>query len=79
MFISGTLDARTPPSNAEEVRAGFPNSEHMIIENGTHDDDLFLPSQLILQGVLEFLRGEPVSETRVRLERKFVTQAPWEN
>jgi pimeloyl-ACP methyl ester carboxylesterase len=79
LFISGTLDARTPPSNAEEVRAGFANSEHMIIENGTHDDDLFLPSPLILQGILEFLRGEPVSEPRIRLERKFVTRAPWEN
>jgi pimeloyl-ACP methyl ester carboxylesterase len=79
LFISGTLDARTPPSNAEEVRAGFANSEHMIIENGTHDDDLFLPSPLILQGILEFLHGEPVSEPRIRLERKFVTRAPWEN
>ena len=68
LFISGTLDARTPPSNAEEVRAGFANSEHMIIENGTHDDDLFLPSPLILQGILEFLHGEPVSEPRIRLE-----------
>jgi hypothetical protein len=27
----------------------------------------------------EFLHGEPVSELRIRLERKFVTRAPWEN
>ncbi|UCC83899.1 MAG: alpha/beta fold hydrolase [Gemmatimonadota bacterium] len=79
LFISGTLDARTPPSNAEEVQAGFPNSEHMIIENGTHDDDLLIVSPLILQGVLQFLRGEPVSEPRIRLDREFVTTAPWEN
>ena len=32
LFISGTLDARTPVSNAEEYRAGFTNSTHLIIE-----------------------------------------------
>jgi pimeloyl-ACP methyl ester carboxylesterase len=78
LFISGTLDARTPPSNAEEVRQGFPNSEHIIIENGTHDDDLLIVSPLILQGVLEFLKGDPVSVPRFEIERKFATRAPWE-
>jgi pimeloyl-ACP methyl ester carboxylesterase len=33
LFISGTLDGRTPPSNAEEVKRGFPNSIHVLIED----------------------------------------------
>ena len=34
LFISGTLDERTPVSSAEEVRKGFRNSKHLIIEGG---------------------------------------------
>jgi len=29
LFISGTLDGRTPVSNAETVRKGFPNGTHL--------------------------------------------------
>ncbi|HKR00279.1 MAG TPA: alpha/beta hydrolase, partial [Pyrinomonadaceae bacterium] len=37
LFISGTLDANTPPFQAEEVRWGFPNSVHLVVENGGHE------------------------------------------
>jgi pimeloyl-ACP methyl ester carboxylesterase len=36
LFISGTLDGRTPVSSAEEVRKGFRNSKHLIIEGAWH-------------------------------------------
>jgi pimeloyl-ACP methyl ester carboxylesterase len=65
LFISGTLDARTPISNAEEYRKGFPNSTHMIIEGAVHSDPLFLSSPKIKEGMLEFLRGQPVTNTKV--------------
>ena len=65
LFISGTLDARTPISNAEEYRKGFTNSTHLIIENAVHSDPLFLSSPKIKDGMMEFLRGETVKETRV--------------
>ena len=65
LFISGTLDARTPISNAEEYRKGFPNSTHMIIENAVHSDPLFLASPKIKEGMLEFLKGQPVSVTKI--------------
>ena len=38
LFISGTLDARTPVSNAEEYLTGFTNGTHMIIEGAVHSD-----------------------------------------
>lgn len=65
LFISGTLDARTPISNAEEYRKGFPNSTHIIIEGAVHSDPLFLSSPKIKDGMMEFLRGQPVSVTKI--------------
>ena len=65
LFISGTLDARTPVSNAEEYRAGFANSTHMIIEGAVHSDPLFLASPKIKDGILEFLNGKQVTTTRI--------------
>lgn len=65
LFISGTLDARTPVSNAEEYRPGFTNSTHMIIDGAVHSDPLFLSSPKIKDGMMEFLRGEPVTVTKI--------------
>jgi len=56
LFISGTLDGRTPVANADEVRRGFPNSAHLIVEGASHGDDLFLSSPAILESVLAFAR-----------------------
>ena len=68
LFISGTLDVRTPPSNAEEVRKGFQNSEHLIIDGAVHSDPLFLSSPKIKDVMLEFMKGQKVSTTRITLE-----------
>ena len=67
LFISGTLDARTPVSNAEEYRKGFPNSTHIIIDGAVHSDPLFLSSPKIKDGMLEFLKGQPVTVTKITL------------
>jgi pimeloyl-ACP methyl ester carboxylesterase len=65
LFISGTLDARTPVSNAEEYRKGFANSTHIIIDGAVHSDPLFLSSPKIKDGMMEFLRGQPVTEIKI--------------
>src|SRR5215510_14272644 len=67
LFISGTLDVRTPVSNAEEVRQGFRNSQHLIIEGAMHSDPLFLSSPKIKDVMLEFMKGESLSTTRIVL------------
>jgi pimeloyl-ACP methyl ester carboxylesterase len=54
MFISGSLDGRTPISNAEEVRKGFPNSSHLIVDGASHGDDLFISAPDILREVIAF-------------------------
>ncbi len=67
LFISGTLDSKTPPSNAEEVRRGFPDGRHLVIDGGSHDDDLFLSSPRIGELMLEFLRGAMLDDDRLVL------------
>ncbi len=49
LLVSGSLDTRTPPSNASEVAAGLANSYLLIVENEGHD---VYPSEQ----VIEFLR-----------------------
>lgn len=58
LFISGTLDGRTPISNAKEIAEGFSNHRHLIIRNASHGGDLFTSSPKIVEAVKMFLRGE---------------------
>jgi pimeloyl-ACP methyl ester carboxylesterase len=73
LFISGSIDARTPAANAEEVAAGFPNGVHMVIEGAGHDDDLFLSSPEILAAMRAFLGGGPVPGRVVLPPLEFAT------
>lgn len=67
LFISGTLDGRTPVANAEEVRRGFRNSSHLVIEGAGHSDPLFLSSPDIAKAMLAFLQGKPIPKLRIEL------------
>lgn len=69
LFISGTLDGRTPVSNAEEVRKGFPNSTMVIIEGAAHGDRLFVGSPQITAVMLDFMKGKPISVSQIVLGR----------
>ena len=62
LFISGTLDSRTPPANAEEVRRGFRHSAHLVIDGGGHDNDLFFASSAIIDRIDDFLAGRSVHD-----------------
>jgi pimeloyl-ACP methyl ester carboxylesterase len=68
LFISGTFDVRTPPTNAEEVRQGFSNSEHLLIDGAVHSDPLFLSSPKIKDVMLEFIKGQKISTHNITLE-----------
>lgn len=63
LFVSGTLDGTTPASQAEELRRGFPQSPHLLIENGGHET---LPSEEVQAIVIEFFRGQDVSKRNVK-------------
>lgn len=63
LFISGSLDSNTPPYQAEEVRWGFPNSVHVIVENAGHESTLTLEETRVL--MIDFLLGKDVSGRRI--------------
>lgn len=71
LFVSGTLDTNTPPFQAEEVRWGFPNSAHLIVENGGHET---LPSNAVQSVIVDFFKGQDVRGRAVSFERpKFLS------
>jgi hypothetical protein len=76
LFISGTFDVRTPPSNAEEVRKGFKNSYHLIIDGAVHSDPLFLSSPRILETMMQFMRGEKPTTLSITLDPIKFQQIP---
>lgn len=71
------LDGRTPPSNVEELRKGFPNSVHLVMEGSSHDgyllahptshDGGLLTSPQTMQVMLEFIKGQRMSATKITL------------
>ena len=63
-MISGTLDGRTPPARAEDVRKGFPNGVHLIVEGASHDDDLWFSTPVIKESIVGFMKGEKLAPTR---------------
>jgi len=67
LFVSGTLDARTPVSQADDALRGFPNGRSLVLEGASHDDDLFLSSPTIVRAMVEFLQGREASGAAVRL------------
>lgn len=67
LFISGTLDGRTPISNAEETRKGFSNSQHLIIERAGHSDDLWISSPKIAETMVKFLKGDKIDSLKITL------------
>lgn len=72
LFISGTLDGRTPVSNAEIAKKGFKNSTHLIIDGAGHSDPLFLSSPKIKDTMLEFMKGKDLpSEINIEMSKPF--------
>jgi pimeloyl-ACP methyl ester carboxylesterase len=67
LFISGTLDGRTPVANAFEVLKGFPRGEHLVVEGASHGYDLFYFTPQVKEAMIEFLKGGPLSVKRVTL------------
>lgn len=65
LFISGTMDSNTPPYQAEELRWGFANSTHIIVEYAGHED--LLPNIQVQNAIVDFLSGRDVSHVRVSL------------
>lgn len=79
LFISGTLDARTPPGNAESLRGGFASSVHLVLQGAAHDDDLWLSSPQVVERIQAFFGGSRLrDETLTVAPMSFATSVPGE-
>ena len=67
LFLSGTLDWNAPPQQAEEIRWGFTNATHLVVENAGHEQ--ILPHPEVQKAIVRFLRGEDVSDLRAAWPR----------
>lgn len=59
LFISGSLDANTPPYQAERIKWGFPNGVHVVVEGAGHESTLDVSA--VVGAATRFMRGERVS------------------
>jgi pimeloyl-ACP methyl ester carboxylesterase len=69
LFITGTLDCRTPASNVADLAPGLPNHEHLVVEDAGHGD-LLLASG-VQSAVLRFAREEGLARTNIGADTRF--------
>ncbi|MBI1381891.1 MAG: alpha/beta fold hydrolase [Planctomycetaceae bacterium] len=69
LFVSGELDARTPPQNADALRAHFPRSAHLVLTNTAHDGREREEAE-VLGRLHRFLAGETVADARLELSER---------
>lgn len=65
LFISGSLDGRTPPANAEAAAAGFSHARHLLIDGAGHDDELWLGHAQVPARIAAFFAGEATEDARL--------------
>ncbi|MFP3941614.1 MAG: alpha/beta hydrolase [Thermoanaerobaculia bacterium] len=76
LFISGSLDGRTPVSNALEVMKGFSEAQHLVVENGGHGDDLLVGTPELAAAIVDFFAGRKRTPPRVVLPAPRASEVP---
>jgi hypothetical protein len=66
-MISGTLDGRTGPDNAEALRPALSKAVHLVLEGVGHDG-LFQSDPRILERMKAFLRGKKVADEHLEIK-----------
>ncbi|RKG92346.1 alpha/beta fold hydrolase [Corallococcus terminator] len=69
LLISGTLDGRTSPDNAEALRPGLSQAAHLVLVGAGHDG-LFQSDPRILERMKAFLKGEALRDERLEVKAK---------
>lgn len=68
LFISGSLDGRTPPENADEIAAGFPNAQRLLVEGVGHEEELFSLTAGVSDAMIRFYKGERLDTSRLQAD-----------
>lgn len=64
LFITGTLDCRTPVEQVEEIIKGFDNSFHVQVENAGHEQAQW-DAEVSDSVIPSFIKGESIETTNV--------------
>jgi len=72
LFLSGSLDGHTPPSNAAEVAAGFSRATFVLVEGASHQSTELDPPELTRR-LADFLLGEATTDTTFVVPFTFAT------
>lgn len=67
LFVSGTLDGRTPPANAQALLPGFRNVAHLLVRVASHDDELWLGNSKIAAQIVDFLVGRRAMDAELEV------------
>lgn len=67
LFISGSIDGRTPEENAIDAASGFLNASMLRLDPAGHDDDLLIAVPEIGQAIVAFLQGRAGTSQRLSL------------
>lgn len=61
LFISGTLDGRTPHANAQALLPGFSQGKELLVRGASHDNEMWLGNPAIADNIAGFLAGRGLS------------------
>jgi pimeloyl-ACP methyl ester carboxylesterase len=61
LFITGSLDCRTPVQQVHEIMQGFSNATHLVVENAGHEQAMW-DTQIFDEAIPQFLSGRDVSK-----------------
>lgn len=62
LFISGTLDGRTPQANAQALLAGFSNGKQLVVRNASHDNEMWIGNTAIADNIANFIASGKVTD-----------------
>jgi pimeloyl-ACP methyl ester carboxylesterase len=61
LFVTGSLDCRTPVQQVNEIMNGFSNATHLIVENAGHEQAMW-DTEIFDNAIPLFLLGKDVSQ-----------------
>lgn len=62
LFISGTLDGRTPHANAQALLPGFSKGKELLVRGASHDNEMWVGNPGVANNIAGFLAGRGLSE-----------------
>jgi pimeloyl-ACP methyl ester carboxylesterase len=69
LFVTGTLDCRTPAENVAELAPGLPNHQHLVVDDAGHGD--LLLATRVQAAIAQFLGGHAIDSLNVSADEPF--------